>query len=163
MYLLQAICKSLIEATEVFVDTMRRHHPNARRGIIHAKLQRIRDVRNTNLGVGNAAITADDSGRRFWGYITTVPLTLLTLAGCVIAWNPATMRERWWLVAAAVMLAERVGTFGYFIPTLLKLMQAERLTRPETEQTARRWVRRNRIRCLLAFAGWLAALKALSL
>jgi hypothetical protein len=59
MYLLQAICKGLIEATEVFVDTVRRHHPNARRGIIHAKLQRIRDARNTNLGVGNAAITAD--------------------------------------------------------------------------------------------------------
>ena len=113
--------------------------------------------------VNAAAITADDSGRRFWGYITTVPLTLLTVAGCVIAWNPATVRERWWLAAATVMLVERVGTFGYFIPTLLKLEQTERLPPAETAEAARHWVVRNRIRCLLAFAGWLAALKAISL
>lgn len=118
---------------------------------------------NSPACVNALAITADDSGRRFWGYITTVPLTLLTLAGCVIAWNPATARERWWLLAAAVMLAERVGTFGYFIPTLLKLAQAERFPAAETAQAARHWVVRNRIRCLLAFAGWLAALRALSL
>ena len=113
--------------------------------------------------VDAAAMTTDDSGRRFWGYITTVPLTLLTVAGCVIAWNPATTRERWWLAAAVVMLAERLGTFGYFIPTLLKLMQAGRLPPAEAEHAARHWVRLNRIRLALAFAGWLAALKALSL
>jgi len=61
------------------------------------------------------------------------------------------------------MLAERLGTFGYFIPTLLKLMQAGRLPPAEAEHAARQWVRLNRIRFVLAFAGWLAALKALSL
>ena len=28
------------------------------------------------------AITSDDSGRRFWGYVTTVPLTLLKATSC---------------------------------------------------------------------------------
>ncbi len=115
------------------------------------------------VSVNADAITTDDSGRRFWGYLTTVPLTLLTVAGCVIAWNPATARDRWWLAAAAVMLVERLGTFGYFIPTLLKLVQAERLPPGEAAQAARQWIRLNRIRSVFAFAGWLAALRALSL
>jgi hypothetical protein len=109
------------------------------------------------------AITADDSGRRFWIYTTTAPLTLLTVVSCVIAWNPATARERWWLAGAAVMLVERVGTLGYFIPTLLKLLQPDRLSQKKAEDAARHWVRLNHIRSVFAFAGWLAALRALSL
>lgn len=109
------------------------------------------------------AITSDDSGRRFWAYVTTVPLTLLTATSCVIAWDPATARDRWWLAGAAVILVERVGTLGYFIPTLLKLLQPERLSEEKAEEAARRWIRLNRIRSVFAFAGWLAALKALSL
>jgi hypothetical protein len=116
-------------------------------------------ARSVNVG----AIIADDSGRRFWGYATTVPLTLLTVASCVIAWSPATARERWWLAAAAVMLVERVGTLGYFIPTLLKLLQPERLSQKKAEDAARHWIRLNHVRSVLAFAGWLAALRALSL
>ena len=113
--------------------------------------------------VDASAMTTDDSGRRFWGFITTGPLTLLTLASCALAWNPATAHERWWLAAALVMLVERVGTFGYFIPTALKLMQPGRLPPADAERAARQWARLNRIRCVLAFAGWLAALRALSL
>ena len=61
------------------------------------------------------------------------------------------------------MLVERAGTLGYFIPTLLKLLQPERLSEENEDQAARRWIRLNRIRSVFAFAGWLAALKALSL
>jgi hypothetical protein len=109
------------------------------------------------------AIMADDSGRRFWAYVTTGPMTLLTVAACVLAWNPATARERWWLAAAFVMLAERLGTLGYFIPTLVKLVQPAPLPAKAAERAARRWVRLNRLRAVFAAAGWLAALRALSL
>ena len=109
------------------------------------------------------AIRSDDSGRRFWAYVTTVPLTLLTLAGCLVAWSPETSRERWWLAGAGIMFVERIGTFGYFIPQLLKLLQPERLAGQRAEQAARVWTRLNYIRAALAFAGWLAALRALSL
>ena len=97
------------------------------------------------------------------GYVATVPLTLLTVVSCVIAWNPATARERWWLAGAVVMLVERVGTLGYFIPTLLKLLQPGRLSQKKAEDAARHWIRLNHIRSVFAFAGWLAALRALSL
>ena len=109
------------------------------------------------------AIRSDDSGRRFWAYVTTVPLTFLTLTGCLAAWSPETARERWWLLGAGVMLVERIGTFGYFIPELLKLLRPERLTGERAAQAARAWTRLNYIRAALAVAGWLAALRALSL
>ena len=114
------------------------------------------------MGVNVNAINSDDSGRRFWAYVTTVPLTLLTLAGCLVAWSPETARERWWLAGAGVMCVERIATFGYFIPQLLKLMHPERLTRERAGQVARKWMRLNYVRAALAFAGWLAALRALS-
>jgi hypothetical protein len=109
------------------------------------------------------AIRSDDSGRRFWAYVTTVPLTLLTLAGCLVAWSPETARERWWLAGAGVMFVERIGTFGYFIPQLLKLLRPEHLAGERAAQAARAWTRLNYIRAALAFAAWLAALRALSL
>jgi len=34
-----------------------------------------------------AAARQDDTGRRFWGFVTTGPLTLLTLANVVVAWH----------------------------------------------------------------------------
>ena len=120
-------------------------------------------IRGTARSVNVEAITGDDSGRRFWGYATTVPLTLLTLASCVIVSNPVTARERWWLAGAAVMLVERVATFGYFIPTLLKLLQSERWSAEKAEHAARHWIRRNYMRSVFAVVGWLAALRALSL
>jgi hypothetical protein len=57
----------------------------------------------------------------------------------------------------------RVGTLGYFIPTLLKLLQPGRLSQKKAEDAARHWIRLNHIRSVFAFAGWLAALRALSL
>ena len=34
-----------------------------------------------------AAARRDDTGRRFWAFVTTIPLTLLTLANLFYAWN----------------------------------------------------------------------------
>ena len=50
------------------------------------------------------------------------------------------------------MLVERVGTLGYFIPTLLKLLQPDRLSQKKAEDAARHWIRLNHIRSVFAFA-----------
>ena len=42
------------------------------------------------------AALLDDTGRRFWGFVTTVPLTLLTVANLFVAWR---LRVRFGLVA----------------------------------------------------------------
>lgn len=67
----------------------------------------------------------DDVGRRFWGFVTTIPLTLLTLASLVVAWRAAGPLRSWWLAAAILALGDRIFTFSYFIPTMIGLMRSQ--------------------------------------
>lgn len=103
----------------------------------------------------------DDVGRRFWGWVTTLPLTLLVVANLVIAWQAAGAARAWWLAAGAVALVERVLTFGYFIPVMIRLFGAP--DTPATNATATRWASANYLRHALVLAAWLAALRAFAL
>jgi Domain of unknown function (DUF1772) len=104
-----------------------------------------------------------DVGLRFWVYVTTVPLTLLTLASLVAAWwTPATVRS-WWLGAAAAALVDRVMTFTYFIPTMSQLMQGTASGHSDAVAKALQWVRLGYVRHAATLVAWLAALRALSL
>jgi Domain of unknown function (DUF1772) len=107
------------------------------------------------------AARQDDTGRRFWGLVTTVPLTLLTLASLIAAWRAPPPVRGWWLAAAIAALADRAVTFGYFIPTMVRLMRSP--DSPESLATAIRWARLNYVRLAFLLVAWLAALKAFSL
>ena len=65
----------------------------------------------------NASAAAEaDVGLRFWAYVTTGPLTLLTLASLAYAWSaPPPVRE-WWLGASLAALVDRALTFGSSFP-----------------------------------------------
>ena len=104
------------------------------------------------------AARLDNSGLRFWAYVTTGPLTLLTIANLLVAWRYAAGWLRaWWIAASAVSLAERVLTLAYFIPTMIGLMNAP--DTPESVATVTRWVELNTIRHALALTAWLLALQ----
>lgn len=103
----------------------------------------------------------DDTGRRFWVAVTTVPLTLLTLANLVAGWRAPTGLRRWWLGAGTTALVERALTLGYFVPTMVGLMRAE--SSPDAVSAAIRWARLNDLRHLLVLAALLAALRTFSL
>jgi len=106
------------------------------------------------------AARRDDTGRRFWGFVTTVPLTLLTLANVIAAWGaPATVCG-WWLVAAFLALADRIFTFSYFIPTMIRLMAAA--DSPQSQATAIQWSNLDYARHAFVLLAWLAALKTFS-
>jgi hypothetical protein len=60
-------------------------------------------------------------------------------------------------------LRNSLFTYAYFVPTMLRLWQAETLPAAEVEATVFWWVRLNYLRLALGVSGWLAALKALSL
>jgi hypothetical protein len=109
------------------------------------------------------AMRTDDAGRRFWVFVTTGPLTLLTIASLVMAWGGDTAVHRWWLAGAAITAVERAATLGYFIPRAVKLLDPGRLPAEKAQATARQWMRLNHGRAALALLGWLAALKALSM
>jgi hypothetical protein len=113
--------------------------------------------------VNCAAMRSTDTGRRFWAFVTTVPLTLLTLANLVVACESQGQRHEWWLGAATITLVERFATFSYFIPTAIRLMRAETLPPAKVEVLATQWMAVNYVRAALTLVGWLAALKTLSL
>ena len=98
----------------------------------------------------------------FWVYVTTVPLTVLTLANLIAAWTDGGARRKWWLIAAVIVSLERIATFSYFIPTMVGLMSSK-LPDVEVKATLSQWLLFNNARHVLTLFGWLMALKALSL
>jgi len=101
-------------------------------------------------------------GLRFWVYVTTVPLTLLTLLSLVVVWRTPMEVRNWWLAAVGAVLIDRVMTFAYFIPTMLTLMNNQTLSASEAVTKATQWVNLGYVRHAATLAGWLAALRAFS-
>jgi hypothetical protein len=107
------------------------------------------------------AVSQDDTGRRFWVFVTTVPLTLLTFANLLAAWRATYPVRGWWLAAGLVALADRAFTFTYFIPAMVGLMGAT--DSPEAVAAATRWSNLNYLRHAIVFTAWLASLRAFAL
>jgi hypothetical protein len=100
-----------------------------------------------------------DPDHKFWAFLTTVPLSLLTLASLVAAWYSASPRRELWLGAAVVVLIERMATFAYFMPTMSKLQREA--VRPSTvETTVSHWISLHHVRTGIYLAAWLTALQA---
>ena len=110
-----------------------------------------------------ASLASHDSGRRFWAFVTTGPLTLLTVANLVAALRTQGPARGWWLTAAIVTLVERAATFGYFIPTIIRLQRTSTLTQTAVRTALARWVRLNYVRNTLTLVAWFAALKVLAM
>ena len=104
-----------------------------------------------------------DTGRKFWGFVTTLPLTLITLANLFVAWQAQGPRQDWWLAAASITLIERVGTFSFFIPTALKLQKADKLPASRVTRLVSLWIGFNYVRNAFTMLAWLLALRAFSI
>ncbi|AGC47028.1 hypothetical protein MYSTI_05752 [Myxococcus stipitatus DSM 14675] len=102
----------------------------------------------------------DNVGLRFWAFVSTGPLTLLTLASGFFALRAPGPLRAWWLGAVALVLVDRLLTFSYFIPTMMRLMQAPDSS--ESVASAVQWSRLNHLRHLLVAAAWLCSLQALT-
>ena len=101
----------------------------------------------------NSTYTADsammrriDTGRRFWGMVTTVPLTLLTLVNLGYAIASYMPEHGWWLGAALVALLERLGTFAFFIPAAIALQAKDALPPHRQSRLISWWLRLNYVR-----------------
>lgn len=105
-----------------------------------------------------SAAREDDTGRRFWAFTSTVPLTVLTLAALFAAWRSPEGVRSWWLAAASAALLDRVLTFSYFIPKMIGLMAASESAM--SAGIATRWSQLNYVRHAIVLAAWLASMKA---
>lgn len=99
-------------------------------------------------------------GSRFWAYVTTIPLTALTLTSFVVAWKLDAPRRACWLAAAAVISLERIATLTYFIPAMRRLQEDETLPEPTTRVMISWWILLNWMRNLTYAVSWLAVLTA---
>lgn len=99
-----------------------------------------------------------DTGRRFWVFVTTLPLTLLTFANLFAAWRAVAPVRRWWIRAALVALLDRIVTFAYFIPTMVALMQAP--DSPQSVELATEWSVLNYLRHAVVLSAWVCSLAA---
>jgi hypothetical protein len=102
-----------------------------------------------------------ETGRRFWAFVTTVPLTCLCLASLIVAFRGAEMGKSLWLFSAIIVFVERLLTFGYFIPTILRFQNSKGGS--EQKQSFQTWKKANGFRNLLTLAGLIFALCALTL
>jgi hypothetical protein len=106
------------------------------------------------------AARAANPGLRFWVFVTTLPLTLLTLASLLlISGAPLEANSAWWLSLAAT-LVDRAMTFAYFLPTMISLVRTDQTT-PALTARALRWVNLDAIRLVATFVAWIAATLAL--
>lgn len=114
-------------------------------------------------GINKEAIINTDTGRKFWGMITTVPLTLLTIINIVEALSSTGTLRTQWLTAGIIVLVERVMTFTYFIPTIIKLIKPDSMPEARALVIASRWTRVNTIRITLNLAGLVISMMAYTL
>jgi hypothetical protein len=107
-----------------------------------------------------SAARAANPGLRFWVFVTTGPLTLLTLTSLfLVSSAPMEVRGAWW-VSIVASLVDRVMTFAYFLPTMIQLVRTDQTT-PALTARAVRWANLDAVRLAAAFVAWIAALVAL--
>jgi hypothetical protein len=107
------------------------------------------------------SLLSPESGLRFWVYVTTGPLTLLTIANAVAATQAPQPLRFWWLIAVVIIAFERVATFGYFVPTIMRLARDQNAPPDIARARFARWVVLNYARNIASLVAWLVALKAL--
>jgi hypothetical protein len=110
-----------------------------------------------------AAAVAANVGLRFWVYVTTVPLTLLTVANLFAAFQAVGPARNWWVTAVVAALLDRASTFGYFVPTMLRLMRPGGPAGADAARIATQWAQLDYIRHGLTLAALVTALRALTL
>jgi hypothetical protein len=86
---------------------------------------------------------------------------LLAIANLIVAWRFTGPARAWWLTAAVLSAGDRLFTFSYFIPTMIRLMRAPDST--ESVGKAVRWANLDYVRLAIVLAAWLTALNAFSL
>jgi hypothetical protein len=96
----------------------------------------------------------------FWVYVTTVPLTLLVIANA-FAWLRSDRLSTWYLAAIILAVVERIATFAYFIPAMVRLMSSDAAPQSEITEALSQWLLMNYARHALVFSAWFSSLKAL--
>lgn len=117
------------------------------------------------LAEGNPyARVAINAGTGFWAYMTSTVAAFALLALVFGLRTPAAQRA-WRTFAALTELGAVAMTLFYFRPTLVRLFMGHGagLSAEAITSTVQRWVMWSRVRIVVSFVAWCAALYALTL
>ncbi|WP_035187216.1 DUF1772 domain-containing protein [Alteribacter aurantiacus] len=103
-----------------------------------------------------------ETGLSFWVYVSTIPLTLLTIANGVAGWKSKGRRRKWLLTTVGIVALERIFTFSYFIPTMAG-MKGGGLPQGEIDAVLDQWTYLNHFRHLLSITAWLLAMRVMTI
>ncbi len=118
---------------------------------------------NGRYSVNHENLSEIDSGRKFWGFITTVPLTILTIINSVLAAQSTDSISTLWLTALLIVLVERILTFSFFIPTIIKLQRNKNMTDDQINEKISLWIGMNYVRNILTLISWILILQVIIL
>lgn len=96
-----------------------------------------------------------DTGRKFWAFVTTMPLTLLTIANLILALQSDSDMKSFWMIAVIITLAERITTFTFFIPTIIRLQNSGVDGGEVLHKKISSWIYVNYLRNACTLAAWL--------
>ena len=120
-----------------------------------------KDVRPDNL-----VQKLHDSGqmtasRRFWPFVSPA-LSLLSFINIVLAWQYTGPARTVWLTGALIIFINRLITFSYFVPTMLrKFEHPEKMEAVQLSKAVQVWTFLSPIRILVELSAWSLALWAL--
>jgi hypothetical protein len=105
-----------------------------------------------------------NAGGRFWMFAT--PLVGLSALAALLSGFRTRAEHRKWRIAGTILaLIVVVSTFAWFVPNIIRLHSEAVLTMSgeDVKSLTNWWARLNWVRAVVYSAGWLAALKALSI
>ena len=105
-----------------------------------------------------------NAGGRFWMFATPL-VGLLALATLLSGLRTRPQHRQWRIAGTVLALVVVLSTFGWFVPNIIRLHGNDVMAMSAGEVTSltRWWVNLNWVRVIFYLAGWLSALRALSI
>ena len=103
------------------------------------------------------------AAKRFWPLVSPAQ-ALLAIVNLVLAWNHSGGARAYWLAAAVAVFINRLITFSYFIPVMIrKIMQPEKLEPARLQAIVKQWIALSPLRLIPELFAWIMLVVALVL
>lgn len=95
------------------------------------------------------------AAKRFWPLVSPTQ-ALLAIINIVLAWNHPGEARGYWLAAAAAIFINRLITFSYFIPVMIRtIMQPEKIEPARLQAIVKQWIALSPLRLIPEIFAWI--------
>lgn len=95
------------------------------------------------------------AAKRFWPIVSPAQ-ALLAVINIVLAWNHPSGARAYWLAAAMAIFINRLITFSYFIPMMIrKIMRPENIEATRLQAIVKQWIALSPLRLVPELFAWI--------